>query len=122
VGDNQEVLLEYQVLCLLGGKTGGLELAGAEHCASKTAKEMVPLDHNVGDVLEPSNHRLQNLLLDVASLGEQDEVVDAGRTRDAFVVARADQQASGVDHPAEDDQPFRQCAFGNRLVDGKDFV
>jgi len=34
----------------------------------------------------------------------------------------ADQQASGVDHPAEDDQPFRRGAFGDCLVDGKDFV
>jgi len=38
VGDDQEVLPEYQVIRLLGGKTGALELVGAEYCASKTAK------------------------------------------------------------------------------------
>ena len=59
VGDDQEVLTEYQVLHLLGGKTGALELVGAEYCASKTAKEVVSLDHNVGDVLESANHCLQ---------------------------------------------------------------
>jgi len=59
VGNGQEVLSEYQVLHLLGGKTGALELVGAEYCASKTAKEVVSLDHNVGDVLESANHCLQ---------------------------------------------------------------
>ena len=58
VGNNQEVLPEYQVLCLLGGKTGALELVGANYCASKTAKEVVSLDHNVGNVLESANHCL----------------------------------------------------------------
>ena len=43
-------------VCLLGGKTGALELVGAEYCASKTAKEVVSLNHNVGDVLESANH------------------------------------------------------------------
>jgi len=59
VGVNKEVLPEYQVHCLLGGKTGALELVGANYCASKTAKEMVSLDHNIGDVLESANHCLQ---------------------------------------------------------------
>ena len=121
VGNYQEVLPEYQVLHLLGGKTGALELVGAEYCASKTAKEMVPLDHNVGDVLKSAGHCLQSPLLDAAALGEQ-EVVDEGRPRGEHVVGEADKQATGVDQPAEDNQPFRRCAFGNRLVDGKDFV
>jgi hypothetical protein len=59
VGDNKKVLLEYQVLYLLGGKAGAHELVGAKYCALKTAKEMVSLDHNVGDVLELANHCLQ---------------------------------------------------------------
>jgi len=59
VGNDQEVLPEYHVLNLLGGKTGALELVGAEYCASKTAKEVVSLNHNVGDVLESANHCLQ---------------------------------------------------------------
>ena len=59
VDDNQEVFPEYQALYFLGGKTGALELVGAEDCALKTAKEMVPLDHNIGDVLESANHCLQ---------------------------------------------------------------
>ena len=122
VGNNQEVLPEYQVLYLLRGKTGALELVGAEYCASKTAKEMVPLDHNVGDALESANHCLQSPLLDAATLGEQ-EVVDVGRPRGGeFVAGEADQQAPGIAYPAEDNQPFRQGAFGDRLVDGKDFV
>ena len=58
VGANKEVLPEYQVLCLLGG-TGALELVGANYCASKTAKEILSLDLNVGDVLESANHCLQ---------------------------------------------------------------
>jgi len=58
-GDDMEVLPEYQVLHLLGGKTGALELVGAEYCALKTAKEVVSLDHNVGNVLESANHCLQ---------------------------------------------------------------
>jgi len=114
VGDDQEVLPECQVLHLLGGKKGGLgELVSAEHCASKTVKEIVPLDHNVGDVLESSNHCLQSLLLDAATLGQQ-EVVDIGRPHDEFVGGEADHQALGVDHPAKDSQPLRRCAFGNR--------
>ena len=68
-GDNPEVLPEYQVLHFLGGKTGALELVGAEYCALKAAKEMVSLDHNVGDVLESANHCLQSPLLDAAPLG-----------------------------------------------------
>ena len=82
---------------------------------------MVSLDHNVGNVLESANHCLQSPLLDAAPLGEQ-EVVDVGRPRGEFVGGEADQQAAGVDHPAEDNQPFRRGAFGDCLVDGKDFV
>jgi hypothetical protein len=47
---------------------------------------------------------------------------DVGCPRGEFVVEEADQQALGVDHPAKDNQPFRQGTFGNCLVDGKDFV
>jgi hypothetical protein len=95
VGDNPEVLPEYQVLHFLGGKTGAHELVGAEYCASKTAKEMVSLDQNVGNVLESANPCLQSPLLDAAPLGEQ-EVADAGRPRGEFVGGEAAQQALGL--------------------------
>jgi hypothetical protein len=42
VGDAQEDLPDYQVLYLLGGKTGAFEFVGAEYCAAKTAKEWFP--------------------------------------------------------------------------------
>jgi hypothetical protein len=38
VGNNQEVLPEYQVLHLLGGKTGALILVGAEYWDSRISR------------------------------------------------------------------------------------
>jgi len=68
---------------------------------------MVSLDHSVGNVLESANHCLQSPLLDAAPIGEQ-EVVDVGHSRGEYVGGEADQQALGVYHPAEDNQPLRQ--------------
>jgi len=70
VSEDQEVPPECQVLHLLGGDTGALEVVGAEHCALETAIAMVPLDHNVGNVLESTSHCLQSLLLHAATLGQ----------------------------------------------------
>ena len=50
------------------------------------------------------------------------QVLHLGRPRGEFVGGEADQQASGVDHPAEDNQPLRRGALGDCLVDGEDFV